>query len=43
MLAVRTLVPIPPSILRLVNVARPAVALIALVPVNVVVAERDIV
>jgi hypothetical protein len=39
MVASRVLVPIRPSILRLVNVARPAVADIALVPVKVVFAS----
>jgi hypothetical protein len=43
MLASRVLVPTSPSILRLVNVARPAVADIARVPVKVVFASSVIV
>ena len=43
MLAVSTLVPTVPSILSAVKVARPAVALIALVPVKVVSAETEMV
>jgi hypothetical protein len=40
MLAPRILVPTVPSMRKPVNVARPAVALIALVPVKVVLASR---
>jgi hypothetical protein len=43
MLAVSALVPTVPSIRSAVKVARPAVALIALVPVKVVSAESEIV